>query len=75
MQIVGCEDCGDSGRPLEPHHLFGTDIDGSDKIEVTEHLCKDCHQGRHTDLNGDYWKDVREMQGYWYSYFKEVEYG
>jgi len=75
MQIVGCEDCGNSGRPLEPHHLFGTDIDGSDKIEVTEHLCKDCHQGRHTDLNGDHWKDVREMQGYWYSYFKEIEYG
>jgi hypothetical protein len=67
-----CERCG-FDTTLEPHYLLGTDRDGQDEVEATEYLCKHCHQERHTDLNGDVWKDVREMDSHWYGYFKETE--
>ena len=67
-----CQDCGFDGV-AEPHYTIGTDSDGSDIVEIIEYLCEDCHKERHTDLNGDVWDDVMEMQTYWCGYFKEME--
>jgi hypothetical protein len=69
-----CQDCGRK-EILEPHYTFGPDSDdlGNTKIEIMEYLCKDCHKARHTDLNGEVWDDIQDMNDSWYGYFKESE--
>ena len=67
-----CQDCGFDGA-AEPHYTIGIDSHGSNVVELAEYLCDDCHKERHTDLSGDVWDDVVEMQNHWYGYFKEME--
>jgi 5-methylcytosine-specific restriction endonuclease McrA len=66
-----CEGCGEP-RPLELHHLHYDSI-GREGPEDLAALCRDCHRGRHIDLNGDFWEDPRDKEDHWSGYFREME--
>ena len=36
-------------------------------------LCWDCHQARHRDLNGDFWRDPQEQEAYWFTFCEELQ--
>ena len=75
-----CADCGEK-TALDLHHLTYT-VDCHDgppeEFPVgtweTENdvigLCRECHDARHRDANGEYWRDPQEMDNYWEPWFK-----
>ncbi len=65
-----CEDCGATDRPLECHHEDYNNP-GAELPEELAMLCRTCHHGRHTDLNGDFWTDPLAMEEYWFTYWEE----
>ncbi|MDE2097185.1 MAG: HNH endonuclease [Patescibacteria group bacterium] len=75
-----CEQCGRKVS-LELHHLTykRATFDGPEPIFGKEEsadilaLCRDCHEGKHRDLNGDFWSDPEEMESNWYGYFHEMD--
>jgi hypothetical protein len=84
-----CEDCGRSWAETRPtlHHLRyfteiemisgdlvgGDPIDGRETADDLAALCWDCHQDRHRDPNGEYWRDPQDMEEHWAGYYQELE--
>lgn len=81
-----CEDCGRSWsetRPTLHHRRYrtgpsykepdGLPIDGRETAGDLAALCWDCHQARHRDLNGEYWRDPEDMAEHWAGYYQELE--
>lgn len=66
-----CEDCGRKCK-LTMHHRH-YDTVGNEALDDIVALCWPCHQARHRDLNGDYWRDEEEMQTYWWMFWKEMD--
>lgn len=64
-----CEDCGARSR-LDMHHLryqreslFGlVPIFGGEAADDLAVLCRPCHQRRHIDHNGRFWRDPEERK-------------
>jgi len=82
-----CEDCGARER-LTLHHLRyfepmdrypgdpesgGGPIDGLEIPEDLAALCWECHQGRHRDMNGEYWRDPEDRADYWSGFHQEMD--
>jgi len=68
-----CSDCGEKVL-LEVHYCEPNRISPNGKYSENEgalRLCSDCHRARHTDHNGDYWKDSLEMATYWWTWDSE----
>ena len=70
-----CENCGDRTR-LELHHTSYRTYDhepifGKETANDLEALCRDCHRGRHTAPDGEFWADPEEMQAEWYWYAED----
>ncbi len=68
-----CEDCGDR-RATSLHHLHYRSV-GFEEPHDLAALCWDCHQARHRDYNGDYWRDPEGMEDHWWMYHNEMEKG
>lgn len=77
-----CEDCG-MCCSLELHHLRyrtepdmftidGHDISGRETPDDLMALCRECHQSRHIDPAGEFWRDPEEMADHWQPYFDEM---
>lgn len=66
-----CEDCGERRR-LTMHHLH-YDTVGQESEDDIAGLCWDCHQARHRDLNGDFWRDPQEQEAYWFTFCEELQ--
>jgi len=64
-----CEGCGERSH-ITLHHLHYDSV-GCELPGDLEALCWPCHQQRHRDLNGEYWRDPQEMFWHWYGYFEE----
>tara|TARA_R100000664_G_scaffold29627_1_gene41608 strand:+ start:600 stop:857 length:258 start_codon:yes stop_codon:yes gene_type:complete len=76
-----CENCGTNNAKLELHHLtYYRQLDGA-PLPIYGYetpndllaLCRDCHNSKHCDENGDFWRDPEEMENYWVSYWREIE--
>lgn len=67
-----CEDCGVISHVLECHHVNYRRV-GHEVADDYAVLCRECHLRRHVDVNGDWWTDPEEREGYWSSYWSEVE--
>jgi 5-methylcytosine-specific restriction endonuclease McrA len=65
-----CVDCDQAGA-LTMHHLH-YDTVGKETIKDIEGLCWSCHQQRHRDLNGQYWRDPAELAAHWFTYHEEM---
>jgi 5-methylcytosine-specific restriction endonuclease McrA len=76
-----CEGCGENWdattRPTLHHLRYWTgpdrDMDqepifGRETPDDLDALCWDCHQGRHRDMNGTYWRDPENMEEQWAPY-------
>jgi 5-methylcytosine-specific restriction endonuclease McrA len=65
-----CEDCGVL-CDLELHHLH-YDTVGQETPGDLAALCRECHEERHIDYNGDFWDDPKEMADYWWYFHEEM---
>jgi 5-methylcytosine-specific restriction endonuclease McrA len=59
-----CEDCS-SREQLTLHHLHYRSV-GHERPEDLAVLCWPCHQERHRDRNGEYWRDPEDMEDAWF---------
>lgn len=66
-----CEICGER-QILTLHHLH-YDTVGVEEQDDLQALCWTCHKAAHRDLNGDYWKDPKEMESHWRYFCEEME--
>ena len=74
-----CEDCG-TQSDLGFHHIryeecghHGPDsIIGRETPDDLLLLCWPCHQDKHRDVSGDYWKDPLAMESYWEGCYGEI---
>jgi 5-methylcytosine-specific restriction endonuclease McrA len=55
-----CEDCGER-LALQLHHLHYDTI-GCESPEDLQALCDGCHERKHYDEEGNFWKDPQELK-------------
>ena len=85
-RAVGCcENCGVKPtlfRKLEMHHLRYETWDhrgpagcifGKETANDLRLLCHVCHRAAHRDPNGEYWRDVEDMESNWQAFHEAAE--
>ena len=56
------------GRSPSTRSIFGHET--PDDLAA---LCRECHQRRHIDPAGEYWRDPEEMQQHWASFYAQLD--